>query len=499
MDFSNVNLDLWKKMQDEFSRSIGLPISSVDTNGNEIVVSGKYPFFYDLLKKENADFVAKTRIMNIPDLHDKDYSLFKYCEGIYGIAFPIKVFSKVIGVMIVDCIKKDSPDFSSISKATGIDKEELEYAYEEIESVREEKIEDIASTAGILARTVPELAYYKQQDDLRISEMTTLSELIKLINSSLDLDSVLKYIMNFMINNLKAIDCSIIVDSEEGQKKYCLKEDAKSLHVVESAIRNRLNETKNYILVEDIDKKFNLKIPEGYNSVVSFPLRMKDEIVGSLNVYGSKVLELGHDDLNFLSTVSSQAAIAVINAAKFEEVKELAVVDKLTGAYNRRYFMSLLEKQLEKKEPVSLILTDVDDFGHYNNTHGHPQGDEVLKKISQIFKSNVRADDMVGRYGGEEFIIMLPGLKSNESAEITKRLKESIENNPFPGGEQQPQGKLTVSLGLVTSLDEKISMKELIKEADDALYKAKKQGKNRFVHTVMIKNNLKADTVVKHK
>lgn len=500
MNFSKLDLDLFKSMQDEFSLQAGVSVTTIDMKGNEILISGKRGFFFDLINKKSSNMLSDVRLSKVSELKNNSYYEIEYCDGLYGIAFPIVVLNNLLGLIIIDGIKlKESPDCSRLALDLGIDKEELDYALEEIKIVDLNVKNNAIKIFSIFSKKIPELCYKRKQDERRVEEMTTLSELIKMINSSLDLESTLRYIMNFMVNNLMARDCSILVDSEEGQKRFCMREEGKSLSVVENAIRNKMSSTKSYLMIDEVESRFGIEVPEGYSSIVSFPLKLKDDVVGALNVYGSRVKELDHYDLEFLSTVSSQAAIAVINATKFEEVKELAVVDKLTSVYNRRYFMTLLEKQLEKDEIVSLILTDIDDFGKYNNTHGHPQGDELLKEISELFKNNLRADDIVGRYGGEEFIMMIPKLKTNEAAEITKRIKEAVEDYKFEGGETQPRGKVTVSLGLVTCMDNKISSKDLIKEADDALYKAKKSGKNQFVHTVMIKNNLKADTFVNHK
>jgi len=205
---------------------------------------------------------------------------------------------------------------------------------------------------------------------------------------------------------------------------------------------------------------------------------------------------VSEDGLNFLSVMAAQVAIAVANAQRYGEVKELAVIDKLTGVSNRRHFMELFEKRMEQEitqeKPVSLILTDVDDFGKYNNTHGHPMGDKLLRELSNILKGNVKEGDVIGRYGGEEFIILMPAVSSNEAMAAAKRIKSAVSDFSFEGGETQPNGKVTISLGLVTSMD-KVSISDLIKEADDALYRAKGSGKNRVIQRIIIKDNLRTE------
>jgi len=92
MNFDKVDLELWKEMQDEFSKNIGLPVVTIDTQGNEIVVSGKYPFLYEMIKKGNSKFLADKRLAEIVNLEEKEYSFFSYYDGLYGVAYPIKLF-----------------------------------------------------------------------------------------------------------------------------------------------------------------------------------------------------------------------------------------------------------------------------------------------------------------------------------------------------------------------------------------------------------------------
>ena len=141
---------------------------------------------------------------------------------------------------------------------------------------------------------------------------------------------------------------------------------------------------------------------------------------------------------------------------------------------------------------MGLILLDIDSFGKYNNTHGHPKGDELLKEISKLIKENVREEDVVGRYGGEEFIVMMKKVKPHDALEIAERIKKAVSEYSFYGRETQPNGKVTISAGLAITRAN-ISMKELIKEVDDALYKAKNSGKNKVVQKIILGHGLKAE------
>jgi len=153
---------------------------------------------------------------------------------------------------------------------------------------------------------------------------------------------------------------------------------------------------------------------------------------------------------------------------------DLAVRDGLTGLFNRRYFNELINIEINrlKREPaaLSLLMLDIDNFKNYNDTEGHPAGDELLKSAAKVFKNSVRAMDIVCRYGGEEFIIMLPQTGKGGAQIIAERLRVQV-------GLYLPT---TVSIGIASLPEDAQNVEELVQKADDALYKAKKTGKNKW-------------------
>jgi diguanylate cyclase (GGDEF)-like protein len=153
---------------------------------------------------------------------------------------------------------------------------------------------------------------------------------------------------------------------------------------------------------------------------------------------------------------------------------ELSVVDGLTGVYNHRFFKHLLSREVTRirrtPERISLLMIDIDDFKKYNDTYGHPAGDELLKKASQIFKDCLRETDTVCRYGGEEFSIVLSQTDKQGAAAVAKRILTTI-NLYLP---------TSVSIGIATYPDDASNDADLVSKADTALYKAKHTGKNRY-------------------
>jgi len=189
------------------------------------------------------------------------------------------------------------------------------------------------------------------------------------------------------------------------------------------------------------------------------------------------------EEVNRFSTIVHQAGIALENAQFYEKIQELTTHDELTGVYNYRYFYPKLREEMRLasryRQPLSLAIVDLDNFKHYNDTNGHPAGDTVLREIAQILINRVRKTDIVVRYGGEEFAIILPVTNREGAKKILEDLRKEIENYPFKFRESQPQGKLTISAGISTYPYDAREARELLEAADKGLYQAKNKGKNQ--------------------
>ncbi len=170
-----------------------------------------------------------------------------------------------------------------------------------------------------------------------------------------------------------------------------------------------------------------------------------------------------------------------------EALRELATRDGLTGLFNHRHFKEVLDSELTRaaryQRPLCLVMMDVDHFKIYNDTHGHPAGDEVLKILADILKKRLRDVDGSARYGGEEFVAMLPETTWKDAKKVAEDIRVQMENYPFKGRESQPMGKVTVSFGVAEFPTDSENPSSLIEKADEALYRAKSQGRNRVVCT----------------
>jgi len=168
---------------------------------------------------------------------------------------------------------------------------------------------------------------------------------------------------------------------------------------------------------------------------------------------------------------------------KIEETRQLAITDALTNLYNHRFCIEKLNDEIKRAErydrPLSIILADIDFFKNYNDANGHLRGDDLLRIFGSVLKSQMRNADFVCRTGGEEFVVILPETEEAVAIQIAERLRTSIENHPFPYKETQPGRNLTVSLGVASYIKGQMALEKFIKAADDALYQAKRGGRNK--------------------
>ncbi len=162
-----------------------------------------------------------------------------------------------------------------------------------------------------------------------------------------------------------------------------------------------------------------------------------------------------------------------------------SMIDELTGIYNRRALYKILDQEIKRaerfKHPLSIMMMDIDFFKVYNDNNGHVAGDVLLQRISKIIGSKIRDVDTLGRYGGEEFLVVLPETSHENAAKIGERIRKGVESANFKGEERQPKGQLTVSVGMVTFHGEYGHRTHLIHSADELLYKAKESGRNQLI------------------
>lgn len=220
--------------------------------------------------------------------------------------------------------------------------------------------------------------------------------------------------------------------------------------------------------------------PHGH---VIVPLKVAERVVGVSYFYFPAEFQISQRQLDLLSTIGNQLGIAIENSRLFEETRKLSLHDSLTGLANRNLMNIELARtfaeSLRSNLPLSLIMMDLDHFKEHNDTFGHAAGDRLLRDIAHITRKELRSADIATRYGGEEFLIILPNTDINKACEVAERLRVAIGRKPFyfNGG---PPVHVSVSLGLAERSDEVTVPDRLVMMADDALYEAKNTGRNRI-------------------
>lgn len=222
-------------------------------------------------------------------------------------------------------------------------------------------------------------------------------------------------------------------------------------------------------------------------SVLLLPLVVAGETVGVAQFERDTPQSYSQRDVSRVQPLASQAAATIANVRMHMDVYNQAVTDALTGLFNRRHMQSVLADERRRAERyghvLSLIMLDVDGFKNYNDTYGHPQGDVLLKQLAEILRENVRNVDIVGRYGGEEFIIVMPETSKDEAFYTAERLRNAVADSVFPGhaGDVDSIVRKSISLGVASFPIDTDDAHTLVSKADQALYRAKHAGRNRTV------------------
>ena len=221
---------------------------------------------------------------------------------------------------------------------------------------------------------------------------------------------------------------------------------------------------------------------EEIRSLISAPLLHEGKVLGTLRLQSQKPEVFAPDDLRLLDAISTLASAALSNAMLFEKTQELAIRDSLTGLYIQRYFFERLHDEhrrvLRGGHQLSLLMCDLDHFKAANDRWGHGAGDLMLVKFSEILREKV-TNGLIARYGGEEFAVLLPELTKEKAAVIGEQIRQAMESFPFTIRRERIQ--MTVSIGVAGMPQDTLDDEELIRKADEALYQAKREGRNRVI------------------
>ncbi len=243
---------------------------------------------------------------------------------------------------------------------------------------------------------------------------------------------------------------------------------------------SRIIETSGTIIEKDLSSTpESLRLFKECASRMSIPLISFGQTLGVLTLHSAQTNAFRESELQSLESVADICATSIQNAHYVERVKQLAYLDGLTGIFNRRFFELRIMEEIERARRygsgMAVIMADIDEFKRLNDEFGHLLGDEVLRQVSSLFHRQLRKIDVVCRYGGEEFAILLTQINAAQAVGIAEKLRRMVETHPFPGVPRS----VTISSGVAAFPAHGKSRDELIRAADNGLYAAKQAGRNR--------------------
>ena len=334
---------------------------------------------------------------------------------------------------------------------------------------------------------------YRRSEE-KVAQLTSLIRVIDAISTVSNLDQLYNLALD-VIRGLFAVEKALINIINH---KTELMETVRSFGYSEEYIARHLNhpfETVSDCFVLRHDATFlnmdvaddarcpNMLVDPETRSVLCVPIRSGKKIYGILHMASRYQNAFDEEDSTLANAIGEQIGLAVESARLFEEINRLALTDELTGLYNIRHLKRVMSEEVKRsiryERPLSFIMLDIDFFKIYNDQHGHPRGDEVLRILSGLLQQNTRDVDTVFRYGGEEFSVIIPEVGKHEAYRMAERIRRVIQEHLFPYEEDQPGGNLTVSIGVANLPDDAMEGDELIDMADRALYRAKQGGRNR--------------------
>lgn len=340
--------------------------------------------------------------------------------------------------------------------------------------------------------------------------LLTLKHIWSTMNSSEPLSEVLTTVVNGLTDEMGYLHSFIVQIQDKNDQKFVrirAENNNAFSEKINSIINTPLNsfdipfEQKENVIIKSIINKsvYHIKsfkqLLVGANPVISdevisnldemlsnrcitiLPIVVQDKQFGSLIVFSIRS-EISSTEKNFLSLFVDQIELAVRIADLFEQIREQAITDGLTGLFNRRHFDHCLSSEAERavrlKQPFTLISLDLDHLKFINDNLGHSAGDAAICHIGKILKQNARSVDIPARFGGEEFAVILPGIDIEGGKIAAERLRSAIASNPVEG-----VGTITASIGVATFLRHADSISELLEFVDQALYRAKRNGRNQ--------------------
>ncbi|MBI5030671.1 MAG: diguanylate cyclase [Chloroflexi bacterium] len=325
----------------------------------------------------------------------------------------------------------------------------------------------------------------------RAAELEALRQASLSLTSSLDLSAVLDAILESMMQlNQNARDAHIYLydddrltfgssiwrDGSKGQEWSSPRQNGLTYAVARGGEIIAVPDMRNHPLFVGTPSTWQ-------GAIIGMPLKIAEHVVGVMTIAFEEVREFVESELRVLRLLAAHAAIAIENARLYDQVQQLAVTDSLTGLLNRRGFYQIGALEFDRawrfNRPLAAMMLDVDHFKQINDTYTHAIGDQVLIALANACRNSLRTVDVIGRYGGEEFVILLPEADIEVASHVAERLRNTVEEIRLPANGAEVY--VTISVGVAAMSANTTTLELLIERADRAQYRAKQAGRNHVV------------------
>ncbi len=490
------NKKQWKGKQ--FREMLSVDISANDVHAFLKALSGGYSVYYDPEDKQyclviplSSGRVTIGAALISLDLQTTQAEIKKRAVELLVISFMVSAaigvsiyfllyywFTRRVQSVSTAAVRLSSGDLNARAEAGGSD-----------------EIAGLATSFNLMAEEITNWrSNLEEMAASRVRELSALYDVVETISQSLDLGRVLPKVLDRVLDSLRADKGAVVLVEPDGKllqlaaQRGLSEEGIRQISTLGQGCIGDVILRNNAIHAggdEDGGSDFVPGLEQDeIRSALVVPISARGEVLGALALYSAKKERFSDQDEALLMTIGNQVGVAVENAHLYEKTLELAQRDGLTGLANRRYLMERLKQEMDRSEryqtSLSVIMMDLDKFKSFNDTYGHIKGDELLRTFSALVMGMIRTSDVAGRYGGEEFCVVLPNTSIKGALVIAERIRRSAEELMIPISEDQPPANRTVSIG-ISEFTAGESIEKLLSIADSALYRAKEGGRNRVV------------------
>jgi diguanylate cyclase (GGDEF)-like protein len=460
---------LWQRLLDELSAQLGTPVYAVDTFGVKVSSGGRQALFCELQERTGKCHECRQHWTESA----AGASVQRCHANLLNLVAPIEHGKRRLGALIASALLTDTKDIPTTTNA------ELADAAGSLHIHPRDGVQRKLGLLQFFARLLPELAAAELERQQSGRELGLLLEYAELAASAPSLERLIQSTAVFLGQKLRLSNCAVLFAGRQ-HRLY-----PTAAQGIEDLAWKTLRSTRTTLAVASPRNDFLLRnAPEAagfQGSFAAVPVLVENELAGAFYLYRERDVRA---ELGLLLRIAEKLQQSAARIKLLEQAQASAVTDPLTGLFNRALFTEALRAELHRAtldgRPTSLLIFDVDNFKQFNDTHGHVAGDQVLRQVAESAKASLRPQDATYRYGGEEFVAILPATPPDQAQAVAEHLRATI----------QARVHLTVSIGLVTCLNSSAAPGPMLEEADRALYKAKAGGKNKVIPFIIVDRSL---------